>query len=78
MDKTLATSVPAQLVSYRSIVERYPTSPVAEGAHERLADLRRPQALRTRPPGRGDRWPAKLQPEPPGRLGGRANCIAER
>ena len=39
VDKTLATSVPAQLVSYRSIVERYPTSPVAERAHERLADL---------------------------------------
>jgi TolA-binding protein len=38
-DEQLGTTVPAQLVSYRSIVQRYPTASVAEAAHESLAKL---------------------------------------
>ena len=52
VDKELATPVPAQLATYRTVVEKYPSAPVAELAHEKLAalyeDLRRyEQAART-------------------------------
>jgi TolA-binding protein len=39
VDPLLATSVPAELVSYRAIVERYPSAPAAQLAHEKLAGL---------------------------------------
>ena len=52
MDKELATSVPPELSTYRTVVEKYPTDPAAEIAHEKLAglyeDLRRyEQAAKT-------------------------------
>jgi TolA-binding protein len=52
MDKELGTPVPSQLSTYRTVVEKYPSAPVAELAHEKLAglyeDLRRyEQAART-------------------------------
>jgi TolA-binding protein len=37
VDQKLGVSVPASLVSHRSLVERYPTSPVAESAFDALA-----------------------------------------
>ncbi len=39
MDKELATSVQPQLVTYRTVVENYPSAPAAEVAHEKLAAL---------------------------------------
>ena len=39
MDKELAMSVQPQLVTYRTVVENYPSAPAAEMAHEKLAAL---------------------------------------
>ena len=52
MDNELATPVPPELVTYRTVVEKYASAPVAEAAHEKLAglyeDLKRwEQAART-------------------------------
>jgi TolA-binding protein len=38
-DAQLATSVPAELVTYRTVVERYAKAPAAEVAHEKLAGI---------------------------------------
>jgi TolA-binding protein len=39
IDKELGTSVPPELMTYRTVVEKYPSAPAAEVAHEKLAGL---------------------------------------
>ena len=63
VDTTLQTSVPAALVSYRTLVSEYPGAAVAEPAFDRLAELQRPAPLRAgRPDARGVCLPVPRQP----------------
>jgi TolA-binding protein len=39
VDGELGTSVPTELLTYRSLVQQYPDAPVAEAAYEKLAEL---------------------------------------